>query len=231
MSVEPLIYRDELLALVIPTNYRSEGLDYFVSRDLFQRLGYTNRESDANLSESMLNLSISQCGNSAQFLVAESTSEQALNYSVGLRLFDVMTFQTSVKDPLEFFGALVAWTIPEGFVIADSWRLPRVMSDPPSNGTTEHDGTGDTIFTRASEVSTNWLTGITYVFYRINIEGATEDESFGECHQVHFFTTPELDLALRLAGLEFIRFFSMSNLRQSVVAKKWYKGLTAREVS
>lgn len=193
------------------------------------RRGYS--VSGTDLSESMLNRARNRCGSNVHFLLAESIREQALTFDVTYSLFDVLSYQTSVEGLLGFLGDLAAWTNPGGFVIADSWHLPGVMSDPPRSRTARYVGAGGKIFTRTSEVSTNWVTGITDVAYQISIEGVTANESFEECHQMRAFTTLELDLALRLTGLELIEFFALPNLRESVSANDWHVGFIARKVS
>lgn len=42
-TVEKIIYRNSLLAIIIRSNYKSEGIEFFTPDDFSQQLAYMNR--------------------------------------------------------------------------------------------------------------------------------------------------------------------------------------------
>ena len=42
-NIEKILYKDQLLAIIIKSSYRNEGISFFTPNDFSQQLGYMNR--------------------------------------------------------------------------------------------------------------------------------------------------------------------------------------------
>ncbi len=47
--IEELHYNNELIAIIIRSNYKKEGIHFFTNQDSFQQVGYMNREKGYNI--------------------------------------------------------------------------------------------------------------------------------------------------------------------------------------
>lgn len=193
---------------------------------LLSEKGYQVTGTD--ISEFMLEIARSRT--SAKFDVVgmdaldAGTEEFDLVYS----LFDVLSYQVSIKEAASFMTRLAQWTKPGGLVVVDAWHFAGLVCDPPVGRRKEITMGDDRRVTRVSTPTIDWVNGITDVHYDIEVAEGGKTTRFSEIHRMRAFTKAELEMLVEGAGMSLIHTVSSPSFSKGLEGSDWHIGVIAR---
>lgn len=71
-EVKKIIYNDQLIAIIVPAEYRAEGIDFFTPQNFSQQLGYMNRPAGYEIPPHMHRLVLREIQLTQETLVVRS---------------------------------------------------------------------------------------------------------------------------------------------------------------
>jgi SAM-dependent methyltransferase len=193
---------------------------------LLSQAGYEVTGTD--ISEAMLDVARSRSASGFDVLSMDEMQAKVGCFDLVYSLFDVLSYQTSVDQAVDFLARLSSWAKPEGIVVVDAWHLPGLILDPPQIRRQTFDLAGGRQMTRISTPTIDWLNSLTQVKYEIELRSPLESRKFTEEHLMRAFTSLELCLIAERAGLDVIQIGQSPTLQGSLVQDDWHIALIAR---
>lgn len=142
-------------------------------------------------------------------------------FDLVVSLFHVLSYQTTNEDVLQALATIRHHLKPGGVAFFDFWHGPAVLSEGPTARSKEWSGQDLRVTRRAApelKVSQNKVD----VAYQIQIESldSGEKEEILELHSMRYFFRPELELFLKLSGLELVEWGRYGS-RAEPTSKDW----------
>jgi SAM-dependent methyltransferase len=126
-------------------------------------------------------------------------------FDVVISLFHVMSYQTSNADLAAAFETAMQHLKPDGVFIFDCWYGPAVLRQWPAT-TRKHLSDDDTIVDRIAEPVIHPNTNVVDVNYTVSVTDRKTGtvEELRETHHMRYLFTPEIEVALAVAGMKLI---------------------------
>lgn len=142
-------------------------------------------------------------------------------FDLVVSLFHVLSYQTTNDDVIQALTTIHRHLKPGGVAFFDFWHGPAVLAEGPTARTKEWNGKDLRVSRRAApelKISENKVD----VAYQIQIETVEsgEKEEIVELHSMRYFFKPELEMFLKLSGLELLE-WGHHGSRAAPTAKDW----------
>ena len=193
------------------------------------KLGFQMTLTDR--SDHMLEIARQRCDPGIEIASLHSMSNRHGEFDLVYSIFDVLSYQTKPQEAVYFVRELASLCKVGGLVVFDAWHLPGLHVDKPADrrGTFTDPHSGQQ-WERFSQVSVDWLHGVTTINYSLTTGARGHEVVETEKHVMRAFTVLELELLAGLAGLNVLALLCAPDLTRHIEEGDWHVAALCRRM-
>jgi SAM-dependent methyltransferase len=141
------------------------------------------------------------------------------NFDLVFSLFDVINYQVTDQEVIEFLSSMYKKCKVGGSVILDSWNYRAIVTNPPENRTRDFSCDGNDLV-RLVEVSTESNFRITEIDISI-VESKDKSIILKERHSIRAFDPVEIEELLVASGFKNVQFYGSEDWTKPLASSDW----------